>query len=130
MRVPLGVNTNAPAAARPYAALMSADPGELLAARTLMAFTLGSHIILVPLGVAFPALMLIANFIGLKRNDPIALKLAQRWSHVVAVLFAVGAVSGTVLSFEMGLLWPGLTGISLPSTTPWILGSSIVNVSS
>jgi cytochrome d ubiquinol oxidase subunit I len=90
---------------------MSADPAELLAARSLMAFTLGSHIILVPLGVAFPALVLIANYIGLKRNDPVALTLAQRWSHVMAVLFAVGAVSGTVLSFEMGLLWPGLTGI-------------------
>jgi cytochrome d ubiquinol oxidase subunit I len=90
---------------------MTADPAELLAARSLMAFTLGSHIILVPLGVAFPGLVLIANFIGLKRNDPVALTLAQRWSHVMAVLFAVGAVSGTVLSFEMGLLWPGLTGI-------------------
>jgi cytochrome d ubiquinol oxidase subunit I len=90
---------------------MTADPAELLAARLLMAFTLGSHIILVPLGVAFPVLVLIANFIGLKRKDPIALTLAQRWSQVMAVLFAVGAVSGTVLSFEMGLLWPGLTGI-------------------
>jgi cytochrome d ubiquinol oxidase subunit I len=90
---------------------MTADPAELLAARTLMAFTLGSHIILVPLGVAFPVIVLIANFIGLKRNDPAALLLAQRWSQVMAVLFAVGAVSGTVLSFEMGLLWPGLTGI-------------------
>jgi cytochrome d ubiquinol oxidase subunit I len=84
---------------------------ELIAARSLMAFSLGSHIILVPLGVAFPALVLIANFIGLKRNDPVALRLAQRWSHIMAVLFAVGAVSGTVLSFEMGLLWPGLTGV-------------------
>src|SRR6516225_6053973 len=90
---------------------MTADPAELLAARTLMAFTLGSHIILVPLGVTFPLIVLIANYIGLKRNDPVALTLAQRWSHVMAVLFAVGAVSGTVLSFEMGLLWPGLTGI-------------------
>jgi cytochrome bd ubiquinol oxidase subunit I len=90
---------------------MTADPAELLAARTLMAFTLGSHIILVPLGVSFPAIVLIANFIGLKRHDPLALTLAQRWSHVMAVLFAVGAVSGTVLSFEMGLLWPGLTGV-------------------
>src|SRR5947199_292744 len=52
---------------------MTADPAELLAARTLMAFTLGSHIILVPLGVAFPALVLIANFIGLKRKDLVAL---------------------------------------------------------
>jgi cytochrome d ubiquinol oxidase subunit I len=90
---------------------MTADPAELLAARWMMAFTLGAHIILVPLGVAFPALVLIANYIGLKRRDQAALTLARRWSHVMAVLFAVGAVSGTVLSFEMGLLWPGLTGI-------------------
>ncbi|HEY1292197.1 MAG TPA: cytochrome ubiquinol oxidase subunit I [Chloroflexota bacterium] len=90
---------------------MTADPAELLAARTLMAFTLGSHIILVPLGVSFPVFVLIANYIGLKRNDPAGLLLAQRWSQVIAVLFAVGVVSGTVLSFEMGLLWPGLTGI-------------------
>jgi cytochrome d ubiquinol oxidase subunit I len=90
---------------------VTVDPAELLAARSLMAFSLGSHIILVPLGVAFPILVLAANFIGLRRNDPTALLLAQRWSQVMAVLFAVGAVSGTVLSFEMGLLWPGLTGI-------------------
>jgi NADH dehydrogenase FAD-containing subunit len=76
-----------------------------------MAFTLGPRITLVPPGVAFPFLVLIANVIGLKRNDPVASLLAQRWSQVMAVLFAVGAVSGTVLSSEMGLLWPGLTGI-------------------
>jgi cytochrome d ubiquinol oxidase subunit I len=82
---------------------------ELLAAREQMAFTLGFHIILACLGVAFPALMLIANYIGLRREDPVALELAQRWSKVAAVLFAVGAVTGTVLSFEFGLLWPEFT---------------------
>jgi cytochrome bd ubiquinol oxidase subunit I len=75
-----------------------------------MAFTLGFHIVLASLGVAFPALMLIANYRGLRRNDPVALELAQRWSKVAAVLFAVGAVTGTVLSFEFGLLWPVFTG--------------------
>jgi cytochrome bd ubiquinol oxidase subunit I len=75
-----------------------------------MAFTLGFHIILASLGVALPALMLIANYRGLRRNDPDALRLAQRWSKAVAVTFAVGAVTGTVLSFEFGLLWPGFTG--------------------
>jgi cytochrome bd ubiquinol oxidase subunit I len=74
-----------------------------------MAFTLGFHIILASLGVGFPALMLIANYIGLRRNDPVALELAQRWSKVAAVTFAVGAVTGTVLSFEFGLLWPEFT---------------------
>jgi cytochrome d ubiquinol oxidase subunit I len=71
-----------------------------------MAFTLGFHIILASLGVAFPAMMLIANYIGLRRKDPDALRLAERWSKVAAVTFAVGAVTGTVLSFEFGLLWP------------------------
>jgi cytochrome d ubiquinol oxidase subunit I len=82
---------------------------ELLAAREQMAFTLGFHIILASLGVGFPAIMLIANYIGLRRQDPVALELAQRWSKVAAVTFAVGAVTGTVLSFEFGLLWPEFT---------------------
>ncbi len=75
-----------------------------------MAFTLGFHIILASLGVALPALMLIANYRGLRRDDPDALKLAQRWSKAVAVTFAVGAVTGTVLAFEFGRLWPAFTG--------------------
>jgi cytochrome bd ubiquinol oxidase subunit I len=73
-----------------------------------MAFTLGFHIVLASMGVAFPAITLLANYRGLRRGDEIALTLAQRWSKVMAVLFAVGAVTGTVLSFEFGLLWPGL----------------------
>ncbi len=83
---------------------------NLEAARSQMAFTLGFHIILASLGVALPALMLIANYRGLRRNDADALELAQRWSKAVAVTFAVGAVTGTVLSFEFGLLWPAFTG--------------------
>jgi cytochrome d ubiquinol oxidase subunit I len=75
-----------------------------------MAFTLGFHIILASLGVAFPAMMLIANYRGLRHNDADALRLAERWSKVAAVTFAVGAVTGTVLSFEFGLLWPEFTG--------------------
>ena len=73
-----------------------------------MAFTLGFHIILVPFGVAFTFITMVANWRGLRRGDTEAMLLAKRWSQVAAVLFAVGAVSGTVLSFEMGLLWPGL----------------------
>jgi len=83
---------------------------DLEAARSQMAFTLGFHIILASLGVALPAIMLIANYLGLRRNDADALKLARRWSKAVAVTFAVGAVTGTVLSFEFGLLWPAFTG--------------------
>ena len=83
---------------------------ELEAARSQMAFTLGFHIVLASLGVGFPLVMLIANYIGLKRGDEVALLLARRWSKVVAITFAVGAVTGTVLSFEFGLLWPEFTG--------------------
>jgi cytochrome d ubiquinol oxidase subunit I len=90
--------------------LLAVDPGELVAARSQMAFTLGFHIILACLGVGLPTFVVIANAIGLRRREPVALLLARRWSLVMAVTFAVGAVTGTVLSFEMGLLWPGLMG--------------------
>ena len=73
-----------------------------------MAFTLGFHIILASLGVGLPVLILVANYLGLKREDAAALGLAQRWSKVAAVTFVIGAITGTVLSFEMGLLWPEL----------------------
>jgi cytochrome d ubiquinol oxidase subunit I len=79
---------------------------NLLAARELMSFTLGFHIVLACMGVAFPAIVLTANYLGLKRGDEDATRLAKRWSKVAAVTFATGAVTGTVLSFEFGLLWP------------------------
>lgn len=90
------------------AAAVGEMPSQLLPARSQMAFTLGTHVILVPLGVVFPLLMLIANYLGLRRDDPDYMRLAERWSKVAAVTFAVGAVTGTVLSFEMGMLWPGM----------------------
>lgn len=80
----------------------------LMAARYQMALSLGFHIVLSCFGVAFPLLIYLLHRRGLKQNDKDALTLARRWSKVAAVLFAVGAVSGTILSFEMGLLWPGL----------------------
>src|SRR3954463_12968121 len=90
--------------------LLAAEPSQLLPAREQMAFTLGFHIVLVPFGVAFTAITMIANYRAIRHGDEQARLLAQRWSKVAAVLFAVGAVSGTVLSFELGLLWPGLMG--------------------
>src|SRR3954447_12818839 len=75
-----------------------------------MAFTLAFHIILASFGVAFPAMMLIANYRGVKHDDADALLLARRWSKVVAVAFAVGAVTAAGLSCEFGLLWPAFTG--------------------
>jgi cytochrome d ubiquinol oxidase subunit I len=85
---------------------LAASASNLLAAREQMAFTLAFHIVLSCLGVALPAIVLIANYIGLKRGDGDAIELAKRWSKAMAVTFAVGAVTGTVLSFEFGLLWP------------------------
>jgi cytochrome d ubiquinol oxidase subunit I len=79
-------------------------------ARAQMAFTLAFHIILVPLGVSWAFMTLIANYRGLRHDNRDALLLAQRWSKYMAVTFAVGAVTGTVLSFEFGLLWPRFMG--------------------
>jgi len=75
-------------------------------ARAQMAFTLGVHIILVPLGVAWAFMILAAERKAIRHGDETARELAKRWSKVLAVTFAVGAVTGTVLTFEFGLLWP------------------------
>lgn len=91
------------------ATALAAEPAGLLPARNQMAFSLGWHIVLACFGVAFPAMIFVVHRRGL-RGDKDALELAKRWSKSSAVLFAIGAVSGTVLSFEMGLLWPGLMG--------------------
>ena len=90
------------------AAVGSRVGGEVVPARAQMATTLGFHIILACLGIALPTFVLLAEFIGLRRSDAVAMTLARRWSQAMGVLVAVGAVTGTVLSFEMGLLWPGL----------------------
>jgi cytochrome d ubiquinol oxidase subunit I len=79
-------------------------------ARAQMALTLATHIILVPLGVSWAFMALVANYRGIKKGDHDAILLAQRWSKYMAVTFAVGAVTGTVLTFEFGLLWPKFMG--------------------
>src|SRR5262249_18329479 len=79
---------------------------DLLAARLQMATSLGFHILFAVAGMAMPLLMLIAEALHKRTGKAVYLQLAQRWSKGTAVLFAVGAVSGTVLSFELGLLWP------------------------
>lgn len=79
---------------------------DLLAARSQMAMSLAFHIIFAVIGIAMPVLMVIAEWRWRRRGDAIYLELAKRWAKGTAILFAVGAVSGTVLSFELGLLWP------------------------
>jgi cytochrome d ubiquinol oxidase subunit I len=83
----------------------AADP---VVARSQMGFSLGWHIIVACLGVGMPALVLFAEWRGQRTGDPSWQLLARRWARVMGVLFAVGAVSGTILSFEMGVLWAGL----------------------
>jgi cytochrome d ubiquinol oxidase subunit I len=79
---------------------------DLLAARSQMAMSLGFHIIFAMVGIAMPVLMVVAERRWQRTGDRIYLDLAHRWAKGTAILFAVGAVSGTVLSFELGLLWP------------------------
>src|SRR2546425_728278 len=83
---------------------------DLLAARSQMAMSLGFRIIFAMVGIAMPVLMVVAERRWQRTGDHIYLDLAHRWAKGTAILFAVGAVSGTVLSFELGLLWPGFMG--------------------
>ena len=80
---------------------------DLLFARSQMAMSLAFHIIFAALGIGMPLLMAIAEGMFLRTRQPVYLELSKRWARGTAILFAVGAVSGTVLSFELGLLWPG-----------------------
>lgn len=83
---------------------------DLLAARVMMALSLGFHIVFACIGIGLPLLLLAAEGMYLRTGDRGWRELAVRWSKGFAVLFAVGAVSGTVLSFELGLLWPEFMG--------------------
>jgi cytochrome d ubiquinol oxidase subunit I len=83
---------------------------DLVAARWQMALSLGWHIVIACFGVGFPALILVAEGLGSRPGGGVYLALARRWAKAAGVLFAIGAVSGTILSFEMGILWPGLMG--------------------
>jgi len=72
-----------------------------------MGMSLAFHIVFATLGIGLPVLMAISEGLFLRTRRPVFLELSKRWSHGAAILFAVGAVSGTVLAFELGLLWPG-----------------------
>jgi cytochrome d ubiquinol oxidase subunit I len=79
---------------------------DLQFARAQMGMSLAFHIIFAAVGIAMPVMMAMAEGLHLRRPNPVYLELAHRWAKGTAILFAVGAVSGTVLSFELGLLWP------------------------
>jgi cytochrome d ubiquinol oxidase subunit I len=82
------------------------DQEHLFQARQMQALSFGWHIIIVCFGVAFPAIVLFAEGLYLRTGDPVYRVLAKRWSKAMLAVFAVGVVSGTILSFELGILWP------------------------
>jgi cytochrome d ubiquinol oxidase subunit I len=82
------------------------DQDYLVQARQMQAMSFAVHIPLVCFGIAFPAMVLFLEGLWLRTGDPLYRALAKRWSKAMLILFAVGVVTGTILSFEMGLLWP------------------------
>src|SRR5437016_14501240 len=87
---------------------------DLLAARSQMGISLAFHIVFAVVGIAMPVMMVVAERRWRVTGHAIFRDLAQRWARGTAILFAVGAVSGTVLSFELGLLWPGFMRFAGP----------------
>src|ERR1700761_2784945 len=92
------------------AAFAPVDQHYLLQARQMQALSFAVHIPLVAFAISFPVMVLFVEGLGHRTGDRLYLTLARRWSKVMAALFAVGVITGTVLSFEMGLLWPNFTG--------------------
>ncbi len=82
----------------------------LLEARQMQALSFAVHIPLVCFGIAFPAMVLRAEWLWMRTGDEVYRVLAMRWTKVMVALFACGVVTGTILSFEMGLLWPNFMG--------------------
>src|SRR5438270_5767693 len=92
------------------AAFPPVDQQCLLEERQMQALSFAVHIPLVAFAISFPAMVLFVEWLGLRTGDRLYLTLARRWTRVMVALFAVGVITGTVLSFEMGLLWPNFTG--------------------
>ncbi len=87
---------------------------DLLSARALMGISLGFHIIYSTIGIGLPFMLMIAEWRSLRTGDESYHQLARRWIRPAAILFAIGAVSGTIISFELGLLWPRFMAFSGP----------------
>jgi cytochrome d ubiquinol oxidase subunit I len=91
------------------AALAPAHQQYLLEARQMQALSFAVHIPLVCFGIAFPAMVLYVEWLWHRTGDELYRTLARRWTRIMVALFAVGVITGTILSFEMGLLWPDFT---------------------
>src|SRR5213596_3067792 len=91
------------------AALAPAEQKYLSQAREMQALSFAVHIPLVCFGIAFPAMVMFVEWLYLRTGDELYRTIARRWTRVMVALFAVGVITGTILSFEMGLLWPNFT---------------------
>src|SRR5579859_2594106 len=91
------------------AALAPVCQQYLLQARQMQALSFAVHIPLVAFAISFPAMVLFVEWLYMRTGDPVYRTLARRWTRVIVALFAVGVITGTILSFEMGLLWPNFT---------------------
>jgi cytochrome bd ubiquinol oxidase subunit I len=91
-------------------ALGQAQQHYLAQARQMQALSFAVHIPLVCFGIAFPAMVLFVEWMYSRTGDEVYRTLARRWTRVMVALFAIGVITGTILSFEMGLLWPNFTG--------------------
>jgi cytochrome d ubiquinol oxidase subunit I len=96
--------TGAPIAGLPLAASQQAYLHE---ASQMQALSFAMHIPLVCFGIALPSTVLFVEWLHLRTGDPLYRTIARRWTRIMASLFAVGVITGTILSFEMGMLWPG-----------------------
>jgi cytochrome d ubiquinol oxidase subunit I len=92
-----------------FTAALAVQQEYLLQARHMQALSFAVHIPLVCFGIAFPAMVLFAEWLYRRTGDEVYLTIARRWTRVMVALFAVGVITGTILSFEMGLLWPQFT---------------------
>jgi len=88
------------------AALAPTEQEHLLQARQMQALSFAVHIPLVAFGTAFPVMVLFVEWLHHRSGDPVYRDLARRWTRIMVALFAIGVITGTILSFEMGLLWP------------------------
>ncbi|MGB0119366.1 MAG: cytochrome ubiquinol oxidase subunit I [Solirubrobacterales bacterium] len=88
-------------------AFPAVDQSYLLEARQMQALSFAVHIPLVCFGIAFPAMVIFMEWLGYRTGNPVYTAIAKRWSKVMITLFAAGVVTGTLLSFELGILWPG-----------------------
>jgi cytochrome d ubiquinol oxidase subunit I len=100
--------------------LAPVQPAYLREARQMQALSFSVHIPPVCFGIALPAMILFAEWLYLRSGDELYRTLARRWTKVMVALFAAGAITGTILSFEMGLLWPNFTA-TFGSVSGWAL---------